>query len=420
MNRRILITSGTIFVLLCLMIGRAEFSFADKGENNSLHIAFASDIHYLSPKLTDKGSLFRYVADRNDGKLMLYTEEIVDAFIAQMLEEQPDAVILSGDLSYNGEYESHVSLAEKLSCLQESGIKVLVLPGNHDVNNSYAFAFHGDSYEKTRTTTPQEFAEIYHEFGPAQAISVDAVSGSYVFQLQDDLRILMLDTNSVSKNSLPEESMAWLKEQLRDAREHAIYMIAVSHQNLKIHHPLFVRNYRISNASSIEKLYRMYRVICQLSGHMHIQHAVSGTVPEILTSPLCLTPVRYGWISWDGESLCYDARETDVERFASEKGETDENLLHFSEYARNCLYRIHFNQIVRSYQGSALRQEDVEKLAALFAETNYAYFTGEPIDSTALAEGIRRWKELDPGFHSSYLEAILEDTGRDPLHYFIR
>ena len=420
MKKRTLITSAALFILLCLMIGRAEISYADKEDTCSVQIAFATDLHYLSPKLTDKGSLFQYIADRNDGKLMLYTEEILDAFIAQMLEERPDAVILGGDLSYNGEYESHISLAEKLCSLQEAGIQVLVLSGNHDVDNPYAFSFQGDRYEKVRSTTPQEFAEIYHAFGPAQALSVDAVSGSYVFQLGDRLRILMLDTNSVSKNSLPAESLAWLEEQLRDAREHAVHTIAVSHQNLKIHHPLFVRGYRISNASSIERLYRLYRVVCQLSGHMHIQHAVSGTVPEILTSPLCLTPARYAWLSWDGESLCYDARETEVERFASEKGETDENLLHFSEYARNCLYRIHYNQIVRSYEGSGLEKEAAEEFAVLFANTNYAYFTGEPIDRTTLEEGIRHWKTIDPGFHSGYLEAILEDTGIDPLHCFIR
>ena len=62
----------------------------------------------------------------------------------------------------------------------------------------------------------------------------------------------------------------------------------------------------------------------------------------------------------------------------------------------------------------------MDEYAALFAETNYAFFTGQPIDRTALENGLRRWKEIEPGFHSAYLEAILEDTGRDPLHYFIR
>ena len=420
MKRRILFTLGAFFALLCLLTGRAELSYADKEEISSVQIAFAADLHYISPKLTDKGPLFQYVAERNDGKLILYTEEILDAFIAQMLEERPEVVILAGDLSYNGEFESHLSLAEKLRRLQAEGIQVLVLSGNHDVDNPRAYSFHGESYEKARPTTPQDFSEIYYEFGPAQAISIDPASGSYVFQLEDMLRILMLDTNSVSKNSLPSESFSWLEEQLRDAQNQNIHVIAVSHQNLKIHHPLFIRGYRITNASSIEKLYRQYKVICQLSGHMHIQHAVAGTVPEILTSPLCLTPVRYGWLVWNGESLCYDARETDVARFAAEKGETDENLLHFPEYARNNLYQIHYNQIVRSYEGSGLEKKTVEKFAALFADTNYAFFTGEPIDHAALEEGLRSWKEADPGFHSSYLESILEDNGRDPLHYLIR
>ena len=75
---------------------------------------------------------------------------------------------------------------------------------------------------------------------------------------------------------------------------------------------------------------------------------------------------------------------------------------------------------MKSYEGSALNKETVEEFAALFADTNYAFFTGEPIDHAALEEVLRKWKEADPGFHSSYLESILEDNGRDSLHYLIR
>ena len=65
MKKRTLITSAALFILLCLMIGRAEISYADKEDTCSVQIAFATDLHYLSPKLTDKGSLFQYIADRN-------------------------------------------------------------------------------------------------------------------------------------------------------------------------------------------------------------------------------------------------------------------------------------------------------------------------------------------------------------------
>ena len=410
----------SVVLAICLLYGfcsrTAGSAFAE--EEESVKIALATDLHYISRKLTDNGAEFQYVADRSNGKLMLYTEEILDAFVAQMLEEKPAVLILSGDLTYNGEYESHVALAEKLRILQKAGIQVLALSGNHDVNNPYAFSFHEDKYEKVKNTTPKEFAEIYREFGPARAISVDNVSGSYVYSVRDDLRILMLDTNSIAENSLPAKSFSWLEEQLKDAEEHAAKVITVSHQILKIHNPLFVRGYRITNASTIESLYRKYGVLCQLSGHMHIQHIIAGKLPEILTSPLSMTPVRYGWLEWNGESLSYDARETDVEAYAASIGSTDENLLHFSEYAINQLFQNQYDQILRRYQGTEL-ESSADELATIFAETNFAYYTGLPIDRTALMEGLERWRELDPGIHSGYLESIIEDTSPDALHLVI-
>ena len=417
MTSKLRFIPASLCILICLTALMRTVSFAE--DSNSVHIAVASDLHYIAPQLTDRGTLFSSVAGSNDGKLMLYTEEILDAFIARILEEMPDALILSGDLSYNGEYESHVALAEKLNRLQRAGIQVLVLSGNHDVNSPYAFMFHGESYEKTRNTTAEEFAEIYRGFGLSQAISIDEVSGSYVYQLRDDLRILMLDTNSVAVNSFPSESITWLEEQLQDARNNSAKVIAVSHQNLKVHHPLFVRGYRISNATSVEKRYREYGVLCQLSGHMHIQHIMAGRVPEILTSPLCMTPVRYGLLTWDGETLLYDAEEVDVEAYAESTGSTDENLLHFSEYARNRMYQIHYDQIIRSYRGDDPDAE-AKEFAALFAETNYRYFTGQPIDRVALAAEIEKWKSAGPGFRNSYLEGILNDDCEDALHYEIK
>ena len=59
MKRHILFTLGAFFALLCLLTGRAELSYADKEEISSVQIAFAADLHYISPKLTDKGPLFQ-------------------------------------------------------------------------------------------------------------------------------------------------------------------------------------------------------------------------------------------------------------------------------------------------------------------------------------------------------------------------
>jgi len=114
-------------------------------EISGSRIIIATDMHYLARELTDFQSSFTNRVEHEDGKVMQYVWEITDAFIHEVKKEKPDLVILSGDLTYNGEWESHIEFAEKLEEIEEAGIPVIVIPGNHDINNRYAVRFAGDS-----------------------------------------------------------------------------------------------------------------------------------------------------------------------------------------------------------------------------------------------------------------------------------
>ena len=46
--------------------------------------------------------------------------------------QKADGLILSGDLTFNGEKKSHEELAEKFKKVEKSGAPVMVIPGNHD------------------------------------------------------------------------------------------------------------------------------------------------------------------------------------------------------------------------------------------------------------------------------------------------
>ena len=107
------------------------------------HIILGSDIHYLSPELTDYGEAFQYDVDHGDGRLVTYIDQITDAFLEEVVEQHPDILILSGDLSSNGELASHEGLAEKLRRVEAQGIPVAVIPGNHDINNKRAYGYRG-------------------------------------------------------------------------------------------------------------------------------------------------------------------------------------------------------------------------------------------------------------------------------------
>ena len=102
------------------------------------NIMLATDIHYFSDSLTDGGPRFQEMVEYGDGKIVTYIDQITDAFLDEVVKQHPDALVLSGDLTLNGEKASHKDLAEKLHRVENHGIPVLVIPGNHDINNHQA------------------------------------------------------------------------------------------------------------------------------------------------------------------------------------------------------------------------------------------------------------------------------------------
>ena len=151
---------------LCAALGGCGSSrpLAEK-ETSPLTVVTATDLHYLSPELTDYGTGFMRMVGNGDGKLTQYAPEITDVFLEEVEKLHPDALILSGDLSFNGEKTSHEELAGKLFKLQEQGIPVLVLPGNHDILYPFAAQFEAETVTRTERVSGEEFRDIYGSLG---------------------------------------------------------------------------------------------------------------------------------------------------------------------------------------------------------------------------------------------------------------
>ena len=109
-------------------------------------IILMTDIHYLAESLTDRGNMFQSMVEHGDGKLTNYVWEITDAALEEIKLLSPDALIISGDLSLQGEKKSHEELAKKLDEVEKAGITVLVIPGNHDINNPSASVYSGGCF----------------------------------------------------------------------------------------------------------------------------------------------------------------------------------------------------------------------------------------------------------------------------------
>lgn len=115
--------------------------------------------------LTEKGrqaasTLFGLI----DRKMFAESEAFLNALLDTVKKDDPDVLLISGDLTKDGEREGHEALAGILERFEEeTGAQVYITPGNHDLNNSNARNFNTDSGEAVPAgrTTPEDYKRIY-------------------------------------------------------------------------------------------------------------------------------------------------------------------------------------------------------------------------------------------------------------------
>lgn len=409
-----------LLLVLTLCLCLAACGSGDTKPAANYRVIVATDIHYLAPELTDHGEYFWRIMQNGDGKVTEYCEEITDAFLAEVIAQQPEALILTGDLSFNGALQSHRALAERLAAVEAAGVPVLVLPGNHDVYRSVAASFHGDSYEPLPSATSEEFREIYAAFGFDEAIAEDGDSLSYVAQLNDATRVLMLDADTLHDFcGLSADTMSWIEEQLRLAQEQGQEVLAACHQNL-FQHSMFRAGYVIDGTEELAALLEKYGVPLFLSGHMHIQHIqTEGAVTEIAASALIMGACQYGVLTAEDGHYRYRTQAVDVAGWARKEGCEDGNLLDFATYAKEAMLRRTRVQAAEQLAGRGYSPEEQEAMVRYACELNYAYFSGD-LSHVAEIDPDGRLAALwaDSGtFFGLYFDTFAGEIGNDHTHW---
>lgn len=378
----------------------------------TLNIMVATDLHYLSKSINDGGEAFCNVMSKGDGKVMTYIEEIVDAFVLEVIKIKPDALLLLGDLTFNSERISHIELAAKLERVVSAGVPVYLIPGNHDINHERCMGFHGSEVYKVESVSQKEFQEIYRHCGYDRAEYFDKSSASYVAKLSESLYVIMLDTNSYSQNYLGEQALIWLENVLKEISKPDVHILGVSHQNLLEHNFMFTEGFMIKNAQRIEELYKKYNVKLNLSGHMHIQHIEDRGVAEIVTSSLAVAPNHFANILYDGKSFKYLTQSLEVEAVDG-----------FKSISRHEFDGVGERQLVRLFKTHGfedISESDIDKMGKAFVKMNEKYFAGEIFDVDEFEEGIKLWEEQPESFTSVYIKSILESVCKDQNIFEVR
>lgn len=357
----------------------------------------ATDLHYITPELTDHGPYFQQIIENGDEKVTKYSEELTEAFLSQVITASPDTLILSGDLTFNGAEKSHTALAEKLQSVTDTGIPVVVIPGNHDLDNTQAASFCGEGYQLVESVSQERFQKIYRPFGYEQALAVEKSSGSYLYQLSSGLLLLMVNANtSEAPGGVTDTTLAWIEARLRETAAQNRRVITVSHQTLLPHNSLFTSGFVMDGHDKLLALYQKYGVLCNLSGHMHIQHTAVNGLPEIVTSSLAVSPNQDCVLILDGTTAHYETKAVDVSRWARAQRYTDSALLNFDQTAADFFLETSRRQAQAALEGSA----DTDTLADFFAQANAAYFAGNMDQIDPENTLFERWQKQ--GNFSSY------------------
>lgn len=292
------ILSFTMVVLFSVLAG-IPAAAAEAAESEELTVWVGTDIHYLDEELSGEDCPeFMRVIMNGDGKITDKTPEILAELEKQVIEAQPDALVLLGDLTFNGEMLSLEDLKAAFQRIEDAGVQVCVIPGNHDIFSFLSFGYRGeDEYYWTPNITDQQFRDEMYEFGPADALAVDENSFSYMTGLSDRVRILFLDANTQENPGvISEKTLAWAEEQLKIAKKDGAEVIAATHQNVLAQSELLYEGFVIENHADVQALIEKYGVRLCLSGHSHLQHtstAESG-LTDICTEAMSVYPLRYG------------------------------------------------------------------------------------------------------------------------------
>ena len=267
---------------------------ADKGID--LKIAVMSDTHYLSPHMIKDTSDYTDALN-SDRKLLTESSEINLKLLDAVREDKPDILLISGDLTKDGELEGHKEFSARLQQVQKDvpGMKVYVINGNHDIRNENAKNFNtpdGKAVPATRTQ-PEDFASVYDfvysdssivaRYTPPQGKESGQLS--YVAEPCKGVTLIALDTCCYSadntsdkeaehetRGEMSPELVAWATEQIKAAKAKGNHVIGLSHHGFVPHfsmEPDILKMYLIKDYGTIAAQLADAGLEMIFTGHMH-------------------------------------------------------------------------------------------------------------------------------------------------------
>ncbi len=252
------------------------------------------------------------------GRVQYLSEAIFRNALDKVIKAHPDALLIPGDIVDVATISTHKKVASYLKTLENAGIEVFVVPGNHDTA-SRSPSFENGKLEYVPAASYDDFAEIYKDFGYAQAIDRHDKSISYATDMGSDYRVISIDATR-AKNSpekLSDDLIAWAVNAVKQAIADGKKPIGLTHYSLISHFGEVLSNF--TNAKSYINDAENFRAQLMdagleyvFTGHMHSSDIVSytdkngNTLYDIETASLPAFPSPIRKIDVYGEEFHFD------------------------------------------------------------------------------------------------------------------
>lgn len=316
-----------------------------------IKIAVLSDTHYYPLNyVSDCEDYETYVG--GDPKMLEESGSILDAALQMVREDAPDILVVSGDLTKDGEKLGHEQLAERFQAIEdETDTEVFVINGNHDVfNYEDSCTFENGLKEAAETTTADDFRQIYANFGYdgdyeaeyftnpnhdageiAGELSYTVDLGKFTLVAVDSGRYSPdaatgYDSNEhITAGRVDDDLLPWVVEKTQEAEAEGDTVIGVMHHGLVPHFSMedqILSEYVVDNWRDTATAFADAGMRYIFTGHMHANDIsqftsnAGNTITDLETGSLAswMSPVRSVTLA-KGEALD-DGTERTQESFS--------------------------------------------------------------------------------------------------------
>ena len=303
-----LLVVGMALLVSCLT-AMAERNRLTAGEDASpavttrkdLKVVVFTDPHVMAPELlVSEGEAWTNFLNA-DHKLVEYSRALFDEMVNKIKNEiQPDLVLITGDLTKDGEALSHHYVKEKLDELKRAGIPTLVITGNHDWGTGNARYYDGATSTPAETMTMSALATLYADYGFG---SVDREETTLTYACEPVPGWVVIGIDSGRDGQLSSTTLQWVCDQAKAAYNNGKQVLAMMHHPLIPHFTgaeFYMGSVSIQDYETVRNALADAGIRVIFTGHIHTSDIIkdyngdlSKPIYDVTTGSLVSYPDDY-------------------------------------------------------------------------------------------------------------------------------